>query len=651
MQLTREKIKRMFDGMGGGGAGGSMDPSMLAGYATQAWVDDMYVSKAFWKELFVIHGTETVEVTDGTTQEVTTTTTDIIFEPNEVPSVTTETDETTGDVTVTTREITSIEAKVGLWTDYFLSALGLNPSGGGGGGTTLNEPLASINNAGLSAHPSTAGQTMVWNGSAWVYGTAGGGQGTVTRVAMTVPTGFSISGSPITNSGTLDLSFATGYSLPLTEDVAKGVTAYGAMHSHSNKSVLDGITSTMVGNWNDAVTGLGLVDGRLQTVEGYFTNGVANSADTAARLSGTASKTAWGQTYWQNGVPNNVSGDMSSVGNITMSGKITIGSGNNAFVIEVDSNGDLKFNGNIYATGGVSALGQSSGGTSLVLNEPLASINSAGLTAHPSSAGQTVVWNGNAWVYGSAGGGSTAWSNITGKPTTIAGYGITDASISGNTITLGSNSLTVITSHQTVSGTFWGNNWNNGDALTGSILINNAQSLQFKDSGGTARNVVTLNASNDFAIGYGTRLAGYTTDIQGAASTSSGTAIQFKVGTSSNGTIGMKILNDGTVEVPTTSPGLRIGNALLSYTNDGLKVSALNGTGSMNLYATGGVSALGVSSGGTSAVLPVPTSSDNGKVLAVVSGDYALVSPTTYYTGSSAPSNSQGQNGDVYLQT
>lgn len=42
----------------------------------------------------------------------------------------------------------------------------------------------------------------------------GGGVGSVTSVALTAPIGFSVLGSPITSTGTLDLSFATGYSLP-----------------------------------------------------------------------------------------------------------------------------------------------------------------------------------------------------------------------------------------------------------------------------------------------------------------------------------------------------------------------------------------------------------------------------------------------------
>lgn len=647
MQLTREKIKRMFDGMGGGGAGGSMDASMLAGYATQAWVEDMFVSKAFWKELFVVHGKETVEVTlNGST---TSTETEIILEPNEVPSVTTETDEETGAVTVTTREITSIEAKVGLWTDYFLSALGLN-SGGGGGGTSLNEPLASINNAGLAAHPTSAGQTIVWNGSEWVYGNAGGGgggTGTVTSVGMTVPTGFAVSGSPITGSGTLALSFASGYSLPTTAKQSNWDTAYTNSHTHDNKSVLDGITAQKVADWDDAIIGLNTALGYITTLQGYFTNGVANNA---ARLS-TVSKTLWGNTYWTSGgVPTSVGttnnpASLSNVTNITMSGKITIG----GFVIEV-VDGKLKFNGDVYATGGVSALGQSSGGSSLVLTEPLLSINTANLGTPSSTPNQTLVWTGSQWTYGTIGGGVTLNQPLSG----INSANLGTPTASGQTLIWNGTEWTYGIPASSASGTFWGNSWTNGQSLTNTITINNGYSLSFKDSGGNAKNVVTLNSSNMFALGYGTRMAGYTTDIQGAAASTAAataTAIQFKVGLTDAGVVAMRILKDGTVYVPTTSPGLRIGDALITYTSDGLKVSALNGTGAMNLYATGGVSALGMSSGGSSSVVPVPTSSDNGKVLTVANGEYVLTTPTTVYSGSSAPSSTQGQNGDVYLQT
>ncbi len=46
---------------------------------------------------------------------------------------------------------------------------------------------------------------------------------------------------------------------------------------------------------------------------------------------------------------------------------------------------------------------------------------------------------------------SLAFSELTSKPTTISGYGITDAKISSGTITLGSNSITPLTSHQSLA--------------------------------------------------------------------------------------------------------------------------------------------------------------------------------------------------------
>lgn len=49
--------------------------------------------------------------------------------------------------------------------------------------------------------------------------------------------------------------------------------------------------------------------------------------------------------------------------------------------------------------------------------------------------------------------------------------------------------------------------------------------------------------------------------------------------------------------------------------------------------------------------LPTVTSSDNGKILQVVNGAWALVTPVSIYTGSGTPSNSTGNDGDLYLQS
>ena len=76
----------------------------------------------------------------------------------------------------------------------------------------------------------------LYHGSSEVGG-GGGGSGTVTSVGFSVPTGFTISGSPITTSGTLGLAFDTGYALPTSAKQTQWDTAYG-WGDHSTQGYL-----------------------------------------------------------------------------------------------------------------------------------------------------------------------------------------------------------------------------------------------------------------------------------------------------------------------------------------------------------------------------------------------------------------------------
>ena len=125
-----------YTGTGGSASGGSLDISILGGYATQSWVGENYVSVEYFNRLF--------QAFNGSTA----------VNPNDL-----------------TTAITNIKAMVDFWSAGAVSALGY---GGGGGGVTLNEPLSSINSAALGT-PSSSGQTLVWNGSAWTYGSGGSG--------------------------------------------------------------------------------------------------------------------------------------------------------------------------------------------------------------------------------------------------------------------------------------------------------------------------------------------------------------------------------------------------------------------------------------------------------------------------------------------
>ena len=104
----------MTEGRGGSGGGGgsSLDPALLAGYATQQWVNDNYLSIGFFSKLFKAY--------------------DSASTPNEVLPNDTES------------TITNIKAMFGFWTDQYLSALGKNNSGGGGGGVTALADLIDV---------------------------------------------------------------------------------------------------------------------------------------------------------------------------------------------------------------------------------------------------------------------------------------------------------------------------------------------------------------------------------------------------------------------------------------------------------------------------------------------------------------------------
>jgi hypothetical protein len=115
--------------------------------------------------------------------------------------------------------------------------------------------------AALGVSGAAAGELLSWTGSAfdWI---AAGGIGTVTSVGMSVPTGLSVSGSPITTTGTLALTYSSGYQGYTTTEASKlsgiealadvtdsanvsaALTSLGLTSSIAELNILDGVTST-----------------------------------------------------------------------------------------------------------------------------------------------------------------------------------------------------------------------------------------------------------------------------------------------------------------------------------------------------------------------------------------------------------------------
>lgn len=151
-----------------------------------------------------------------------------------------------------------------------------------------------ISNAGLSADPSDgADGDLYYNTSsnvfrqfingAWTNVGTSSTSGTVTSVALTVPTFLSVSGSPVTSSGTLAVSYS-GTALPIANGGTAGTSASAAFNN------LSPVTSTgdlIVGNGTDSNARLAIGStGQVLTVAG----GTATWASPAS--SGTVTSVA-----------------------------------------------------------------------------------------------------------------------------------------------------------------------------------------------------------------------------------------------------------------------------------------------------------------------------------------------------------------------
>ena len=299
-QLSREKIQRIA-GKGtrnrGGGSGGSSGVSA-------GWVDENYLSKEFFNAMFRLHIITTVTITDEHGEPVGEPThVPSMVLPNNIPQDTEVYDEETGYTTTSVVTIDSIEAKAGLWTDSYLSALGQNSSGGGGGGATALTDLVDVN---PDMSPS-AGDVLTYRDGKWTSEApqGGGGTGTVTEVR----TGTGLTGGPITSSGQIAINST------YQTYISHGETAYG-WGDHAQAGYLTSVAFADLTSHPSTLAGYGITDAKIQN--GTITLG--SNTITPLTSSDLTNLTWWGQSL-SNGA---VTGSLSSVINISMSGNIAM---------------------------------------------------------------------------------------------------------------------------------------------------------------------------------------------------------------------------------------------------------------------------------------------------------------------------------------
>ena len=74
----------------------------------------------------------------------------------------------------------------------------------------------------------------------------------VQSVGLKMPTGFTVTSSPITENGSINVTMTTGYAIPLNASLDNFELAYVAKHSHTNAAIINGLTDTSISNWNTA---------------------------------------------------------------------------------------------------------------------------------------------------------------------------------------------------------------------------------------------------------------------------------------------------------------------------------------------------------------------------------------------------------------
>ena len=135
--------------------------SHTIGVATHSWVDSNYVSKAFLRQIFRVYDADGFEIL-----------------PNDTTSI-----------------ADNIKAMVGLWTNQYLSALGL-----GDDGQTGAQYLTQLGDVDIDSTTLADGQVLVYDNGLWVNGQAGGVDMSVVWAALAGNTNEQINASHLTTA-------------------------------------------------------------------------------------------------------------------------------------------------------------------------------------------------------------------------------------------------------------------------------------------------------------------------------------------------------------------------------------------------------------------------------------------------------------------
>lgn len=238
----------------------------------------------------------------------------------------------------------------------------------------------------------------------------------------------------LTSGGVLNVLIGTTSGTVCAGNDSRLTTAYNNSHTHSNKSVIDGITSTNVSNWNNAYS-LAHSHGNKSVLDGISSSDVS-SWNSAYSLRHSHSNKSYLDVINQN---------LSTGSSVTFL-RVFVSDDGGTWRMQVEPSGRLSFalgsttkayidNSNIVSMGDVVAYGT---GSTLSDFVPVATTSTYGLVRYD---GSTIGKNSSGQLYvisGSSGGGgsSVSWGTSSGNTIYLYVDGVSERLVLASGITV-----------------------------------------------------------------------------------------------------------------------------------------------------------------------------------------------------------------------
>ena len=422
-------------------------------------------------------------------------------------------------------------------------------------------------------------------------------QTAVTSVSATVPTGLTVTGSPITTTGTLALSLTTGYSIPTTASQTTWDTAY------TDRNKWDGGATGLV-----AATGrtsLGVTTTGSDTTYAYRANNLSDLASVStARTNlglGTAALVADSTLVHTSG-NETIAGTKTFSSDASISG-LTVGKGGSSSAIATAvGSGALAVNqstGRNSAFGYVALAANTSGTQNTALGDAVLNANTTG--ASNAGGGYLALLSNTTGGANTAFGANALYSNTTASNNTAVGYqaGYSNTTGAHNTNIGRSAGYSVSTGYgNTFVGTYAGSSVTTGvmNTFIGPTDSGNSSASGAAITTGSKNSILGFYSGNQGGLDIRTAsnyivLSDGDGNISFSSSTS-GTPFFSLNGTTSDGQLGTTVTK--TTLSANLNDGIRINQIGTSYWNGpvGNIVSfRANGTGTGYISQTSTVTA------------------------------------------------------------